>query len=85
MIGKKLFGGSGLPTGPGLAPVCRSGVRGPPVRARVRGQEAGGAVFLLDRSPAGAPSKVTISCYLQSDDERTQPQKSHDPLGRVHA
>jgi hypothetical protein len=25
LIGKKLFGGSGLPTGPGPAPECRSG------------------------------------------------------------
>jgi hypothetical protein len=31
------------------------------------------------------PSTVTISRYLRRDDELIQPQKSHDPLSRVHA
>jgi len=35
MIGKTISGGSRLPSGPGLAPGCRSGSVGSPVRARV--------------------------------------------------
>ena len=46
MIGKKLFGGSRLPTGPGLASGCRSG-SGVRLRDHVRAQEAGRAVFRL--------------------------------------
>jgi len=51
MIGKKLFGGGGLPSGPGLAAGGAARARGPPVRACVLTQEAGGAIFLRDSSP----------------------------------
>jgi hypothetical protein len=87
MIGKKLFGGSGLSSGPGLASGSTPRARGPPARARVRAQEAGRAgcegeleigrtVFRLDWSPVIAQSSVTISHCLWNNSKRAQPQNS---------
>jgi hypothetical protein len=73
MIGKKLFGGSGLPSGPGLASGCCSGSwarLSALVSGRGRMDEPYSCWTGLHATPK---SLVTISCYLylQRDDGLT--------------
>ncbi|MFZ2472590.1 MAG: hypothetical protein WAW52_11700 [Methanothrix sp.] len=72
IIGKKLLAGADCPPGRASHLVVPLGL-GARLRARVRAQEAGLAIFLQGRSHDSVPSTVTISCYLLSDDERIQP------------
>ena len=76
MIGKKLFGGSGLPPGRASLPAALLGL-GARLRALVSGRRRPDELYFCRAGlHDSVPSTVTISRYLLSDDERIQPQRS---------
>jgi len=85
MIGKKHFGGSGLAHRAGPRSGVTLGLGGPPAYSCEGGGGRMSNISAWHGLHDSASSTVTISRYLRSDDERIQPQKSHDPLSRVHA